>query len=98
MPKVCIEFDESGNGNGNGSGVRSYATTLGDGSTTTFNVEHNLDSRDVFLMLRNLTNGEVNRFPVTVRSLDADTSVLTFTTAPAAGAVRLTALAAPVSV
>lgn len=92
MPKVCIEFDENGGGTPTPS-VRHYATTLGDGTTTTFNVEHNLDSRDVFLNLRNLNNGEVNRFPVTVRSLDADTSVLTFTTAPAQGAVRLTAMA-----
>ena len=68
-----------------------YAETIGDGTTTTFVIEHNLGSSDVDVTVRSTSTGE---------TVDADEFVLndnevrvTFGVAPAPGAFRVVVLA-----
>lgn len=58
-------------------------------------LESGLSDRDVFLSLRNITTGDVDAFDVEILVPGPDSAVLTFTTAPAAGSVRVNVLAAP---
>jgi len=96
MPKICVEFD--GDGGTPAAPVRSYGATVGDGTSTEFDIAHDLSTRDAFYSLRNITTGEVNGYDVAIDSSDPNTAVLTFATAPAAGSVRVNVLAAPVPV
>lgn len=92
--KFCVEFDPETPGTP-GTGVQAYATTLGDGTTTVFNVNHSLDSLDALTYLRDAFTGEADVFDVAVVNLNADTTRLTFATPPALGQVRVNVLAPP---
>lgn len=75
-------------GTGGGEGVAPYATTIGDGSTTTFVITHGLGTKDVLVHVYSLTSP----FPAYVMSPDhtsTNTITLTFTTAPATNSVRV---------
>lgn len=95
MTKICVEIDPDDNGNQPAAPVRSYSATIGDGTNTTYNVAHNLGTRDALYSLRNISTGELDAFEVSVNVSDPDTAVLTFPVAPAAGSVRVNVLAAP---
>lgn len=91
--KFCVEFEpDAGTPS---TGVQAYSTTLGDGSTTVFNVNHSLDSLDALTYLRDAFTGEADVFDVAVVNLNADTTRLTFATPPALGQVRVNVLAPP---
>lgn len=92
--KFCVEFDPETPGTP-GTGVQAYATTLGDGTTTVFNVNHSLDSLDALTYLRDAFTGEADAFDVVVANLNADNTRLTFATPPALGQVRVNVLAPP---
>lgn len=91
--KFCVEFEpEAGTP---GTGVRAYSTTLGDGSTTVFNVNHSLDSLDALVYLRDAFTGEADAFDVVVSNVNADVTRLVFATPPVTGQVRVNVLAPP---
>lgn len=94
MPRVCVDLDYDG-GNGGTAPVRTYTTTLGDGRTTEFRVNHNLNSQDAFYALRNLSTGALDAYDVSMESTEPNSTVLRFATAPAANSVRVLVLAPP---
>lgn len=61
-----------------------YSTTIGDGSSTTFTVTHNLGTQNVLTLIYNATTYEVVDTDVT--NATANTVTLTFAAAPAASA------------
>lgn len=88
--KVCVELDCGGD---SGSPVKTFVQTVGDGSSTTLTVPHNLGSSDVLYSLRNLATGELDAFDVAVNGSNPNALVLTFAVAPAPGSVRVVVLA-----
>lgn len=95
MTKICIEIDPD-NGTPPAPAARFYATTLGDGVTTVFNVNHSLDSLDALTYLRDALTGEADVFDVAVVNVTADLTRLTFVTPPAVGQARVNIMAPPV--
>lgn len=67
--------------------VRKYAANVGNGSSTSITVTHNLGTTDVTYQLRVAATGEMVETDVTVT--DANTLTLTFATAPASGQYRI---------
>jgi hypothetical protein len=89
--KICIDVDpDEGNGE---HPLHSYSQTLGDGTSTSFTVNHNLHTSDLLYALRNTVTGEVDGFDVAISSPNQDSVALNFATAPAAGSVRVVLLA-----
>jgi len=95
MAKICVEFDPD-NGGTPTQPVRSYGTTIGDGTSTEFDIAHDLNTRDAYYTVRNITTGEINNLDHVIDSSDPNTAVIRFDTAPAAGSVRVSVLAPPV--
>lgn len=89
MAKVCVEFDCDGNGEPGNGAVSTFTTTLGDGSNTVFDVDHNLGTHDVYYTLRNLATGELDTYDVSSTVVSDNRLRLTFATPPPAGQVRL---------
>lgn len=91
MARVCIEIDENGNGSTEPI-VRTFETTLGDGTQSDFSVDHNLHHRNVLVQAFDLNTGEViGDVDYTLNSIDRTT--LSFATPPAANSVRVQLLA-----
>lgn len=65
----------------------SYTTLLGNGSLTSFTVEHNLGSENVIVVARDIATGAQMDFSYIVDGVDEIT--VTFSTAPASNAVGL---------
>ena len=95
MAKVCVEFDADGTTPV--AGAKYYMTTLGDGTTASFNVVHNLGSLDVTYWLRNALTGDLDAFDVEANGSNPNVLLLKFATPPAANSVRLNLLAPPVA-
>lgn len=95
MPRFCVEFEPDAGTPG--AGAQFFSTTLGDGSTTVFNVNHSLDSLDALTYLRDAFTGEADVFDVAVVNTSADSTRLTFATPPTTGQVRVNVLAPPSS-
>jgi len=96
MPKICVEFDPD-----NGvpaQPVRTFAATIGDGTSTEFDIVHDLNTRDAYYTVRNIATGEINNMEYVIDSSDPNTAVIRFDVAPAAGSVRVSVLAPPVAV
>jgi len=66
-------------------GLVKYSTTIGDGSSTTLTVTHNLGSRNVIVQVF-LTASPYDEVEVGVERYDANTVKLYFASAPASGA------------
>ena len=68
--------------------ARKFAQTLGDGSTTSFTVTHNLGTQDVMMQVRQTANpfAEVE---CDMAATSATTSTISFASAPATGAYRV---------
>lgn len=85
---------DGGTGSGTASGARTnlgavgkYATTVGDGATTTFTVSHNLGTTDVTVQVFDMATGNMELVSVTIES---NNSVqVGFGVAPAAAAGAL---------
>lgn len=91
MPaKVCVEFTESDGENPPvpAPQFRTYAATIGDGTSLTYALTHDLGTADVLYSLRNLTTGVLDGDDVTVIS-QPNTLGLTFAAAPATGSIRV---------
>lgn len=97
MAKVCVEFDCNGDDGTPAAPVRSFSSTIGDGTNLVYTVVHNLGTSDAFYSLRNTATGELDMFDVSINASSPSQAVLTFATAPAAGSVRVNVLAAPVT-
>lgn len=68
--------------------LRKYATSIGDGSATSYTITHNLNTRDV--LIRVFPNsGDYDDVEVDVRRPSTTTATLVFATAPAANAYRV---------
>lgn len=96
MAKVCVEFDADGGSPA--APVRTYSTTIGDGTSTEFDVIHNFNSRDVLYTLRDLSTGDLDNYDVGVNASSTDRLALTFAAPPAAAGVRVNVLAPPAAV
>ncbi|WP_299223507.1 hypothetical protein [uncultured Psychroserpens sp.] len=68
-----------------------FSSTLGDGTSTTINVSHNLGSEDVIIQLRDVSSKTVSESIMTI--VDANTISLTFDTAPALDEYRVVVMA-----
>lgn len=68
--------------------VRSLAATIGDGSATSFNFDHNLNTRDVQVTVYK-TTGNFDDVIVDVTRPTVNRVTLAFSAAPAAGAYRV---------
>jgi hypothetical protein len=73
---------------GVGGSVNKYATTIGDGATTSFAVAHNLGTTDVDVAIQE-TGGNKRFIQTEVRITDANTVTMIFATAPVVGAYRV---------
>lgn len=94
MAKVCVEYDCEGGGEPQPGPVSTYTTVLGDGSNTVFQVDHNLNTRDVFYALRNASTGELEAYDVSALVVSDSRLQLTFATPPAASQVAVVVLGA----
>jgi hypothetical protein len=68
--------------------IRKYATTIGDGSATSFTITHNFDTRDVFVAVYQNT-GNYDDVICDVERPNANSVVVKFGTAPAANSIRV---------
>jgi hypothetical protein len=66
---------------------QSYAETIGDGSATSFNIDHNLGTKDVIVQLYDVSSGDTV-FSDVVRSTTSRV-VVTFASAPANNDIRV---------
>lgn len=73
------------------NGVTKFASTIGDGATTSFNVAHNLGSTDVEVAVWELT-GAKRLVTTTIAILDANTVTVSFKKAPAVNSMRVVVL------
>jgi phage-related tail fiber protein len=67
--------------------TRKYAAAIGDGSATSFAVTHNLNTRDVQVIIYNTSTFEVVEADIVLTS--ATVATVSFATAPASGAYRV---------
>lgn len=70
------------------SGGGSYATTIGDGSSTVFNISHGLATRDVIVCCYN-NSGSYEDIQPTVTRPSTSQVTLYFISAPASNSVRV---------
>ena len=75
--------------------VLLYAQNLGDGSSMSFAVDHNLGSTDVLTSVRSLVTGEVGMGDPVVTVNSADQLTVTFSVAPGVDEQRVIVLAVP---
>lgn len=90
MTRVCIDIDQDG-GNGPVPIVKTYETTIGDGSQVDFSVDHNLGDRTPFVQVYDLATGLV-RADADVTFTADNRSTVRFDTAPAPQSVRVRAV------
>lgn len=94
MPaKVCVEFTEGDGSENPQPAIRTYAATIGDGSSLSYTVNHGLNTTDVLYTVRNVASGVLDGEDVTVTA-SANSLSLVFATAPAANGVRVFVAAA----
>lgn len=62
--------------------VRKYTQTIGDGATTTFNIDHNLNTSDVKVAVRKVSTGD--QWAIDVNVVSVNRVALTFAVAPTA--------------
>ncbi len=67
--------------------VRKYAITVGDGTTTTFTLTHNLGTTDIQVVVRSVATGE--QVITDNAATSASQCTVTFATPPASGAYRV---------
>jgi hypothetical protein len=93
MTRVCIDIDpDNGNGNGSVPVVKTYETTIGDGSQVDFAVDHNLGQRIVLVSPYDLSTGALRSDADVIFNTDNRLTVR-FDTPPPAQSVRVLVLA-----
>jgi hypothetical protein len=68
--------------------ARKYVSIIGDASNTSFNVVHNLGTRDITVMVRE-NNADYNVVETDIRMTDANTVTIAFTDAPALNSYKV---------
>lgn len=91
--EVCTTIDLA-----HDAASRAYTTTIGDGTTTSFAVAHNLDSLDVLPVVRDVATGALTVATPTVTAVDANNVRMDFPAAPTQGQLQVTLLAVTPSV
>lgn len=74
-------------GGASSGGVQKYATTIGNGSATSFNITHNLNTNDVIVMGYLVGNNQSIWLEYTITN--ANTVNIVFDSAPASNSVRI---------
>lgn len=67
---------------------KSYSTVIGDGTTTTFPITHNLQTENVVVSVRE-TAGTKTEVVAEIRYIDSNNITLIFDVPPAAGAIKV---------
>lgn len=78
-----------------GGGGGSYSATIGDGSNTSFQIQHDLGTQDLVVQLWDLTGAvpvEATADADSIEATDADTVTVTFAAPPAVDAYRVVIL------
>lgn len=89
MTRVCIDIDNDGTGTG--PTVKTYETTIGDGSQLDFSVDHNLGQRVVQVQAYDLATGLL-RNDADVTFASDNRATLRFDAAPGPQSVRVNVL------
>ena len=84
----AVVTDENGNVT---TIARKFVASIGDGTATSYTVNHNLDSRDVMVQINDATTYEVVMAGITIT--DENNITVRFETAPAANAYRVIIIA-----
>jgi hypothetical protein len=71
--------------------ARKYTTTLGDGSSLSYTVTHNLGTQNVVMMVR-LSGTPYSSVEADMAATSSNTATIAFATAPAAGAYTVTVI------
>lgn len=71
----------------------AYTQIVGDGTATSFTLEHGLDSLDLVPIVRGVASGNLTATDPTVVAVDPDTATVTFGAAPTVGQFQVTLLA-----
>ena len=90
MTRVCIDIDGDG-GNGSVPTVKSYTTTIGDGSQLDYAIDHNLGDRYGTVQVVDVATG-LRRDDVDVTYNTDNRATLRFDAAPAPQSVRVNVL------
>lgn len=91
MTRVCIDIDPD-NGNGSVPIVKTYETTIGDGTQVDFPIDHNLGQRVVLVQAYDVNTGAV-RADTDLTFNGDNRATVRFDTAPAPQSVRVNAVA-----
>lgn len=75
---------------GGGGGGGSYATTIGDGTSTVFTVTHNLGTEDVIVEIHNISSGEMEIVDVDI--INTNQVTITYGSAPTLNGERVVVL------
>lgn len=86
--EVCTTIDT-----GDDAASRAYTTTLGDGATTSFTLNHGLNALELVPIVRGVASGDLTSTTPSVTAVDADTARLDFATPPTPGQFQVTLLA-----
>jgi hypothetical protein len=86
--EVCTTIDT-----GTDAAHRAYTTTVGDGTATSFTLNHGLDALELIPIVREVATGTIGGVTPTLSTINPDTATLVFPTAPAASQYRVTLLA-----
>lgn len=70
--------------------ARKYSVTIGDGTTTSFTITHNLGTLDITVALRNISTGNLEYASFTAAT--TNTATVVFSVAPAASSYRVTCI------
>jgi hypothetical protein len=65
-----------------------YSDTIGDGSTTTFPINHGLNTEDISVVIKNTNTGAIENADIIINGIDNIT--LIFTSAPNLNEYRVT--------
>ena len=90
--KLFVDIDDTtriqvGDSSGGGGSVNKYATTIGDGSTTTFTINHNLGTQDIIASGIAVTSNQNIWLEYTI--VDDNNISVVFDAAPAASSIKI---------
>ena len=72
--------------------VRAYTQIVGNGSATSFTIEHGLGTKDLTSIIRNVATGELSGSDAFVTATTDDTATIAFPVAPTTGQYSVTLL------
>lgn len=90
MIEICTKIHGCDDG-GTPPVCRTFSQVVGDGSTSSFTLTHNLGKLDVFVLVRTLATG-VFVMPVQVTAVNENVVTVVLPEPPVAGGARITLL------